>query len=294
MEASRITGKPKIVVIMGSTGAGKSRLSVDLATGYFKNSEIINCDKIQVYSGLDITTNKISMQEQSGVPHHLLGTINPKSELTPSEFRELASKIISGILSRGGLPVIVGGSTSLIYALVASRYDMQSDGFNGLEVHPVTSELRYDCCFIWVDVCLPVLNPYLSKRVDEMLDAGMFEELQEFFRSGEHLSVNRSGLGLSIGVPEYEKYLEFSEKDATRQKEAYDEAVRMIKENTYQLAEKQVTKIMRLRDAGWDVKKIDATNVFRAVMTDEAGVASIWDKQVVEPTMKIVKHFLDE
>ncbi|RYR71895.1 hypothetical protein Ahy_A02g006103 isoform A [Arachis hypogaea] len=59
---------------MGATGAGKSKLSVDLATCF--PSEIINSDKIQVYEGLDIVTNKISKEEQKGVPHHLLGTQN--------------------------------------------------------------------------------------------------------------------------------------------------------------------------------------------------------------------------
>lgn len=301
--------KRKVVVIMGPTGAGKSRLSVDLATRFFHNSEIINSDKMQVYRGLDITTNKITMQEQLGVPHHLLGAIDPtKSVFTPSDFREVASGIISDIKSRGGLPLIVGGSNSLIYSLLTKR-NPKSDVFNGPSPHPVSSELRYECCFIWVDVCLPVLNQYLSKRVDEMLDSGMFEELSEFFKSGEHKTVNSSGLGQAIGVPEFEAYFtKFSgelggtdsEVDVMGQTEgeAYDEAVRRIKDNTCQLAKKQVSKILRLRDAGWELKRIDATEAFRAVLTAESGggarVADIWEKQVVEPSVKIVKHFLDE
>ncbi|KAL4586628.1 hypothetical protein LXL04_011269 [Taraxacum kok-saghyz] len=301
--------KRKIVVIMGATGAGKSRLSIDLATRFFKNSEIINSDKMQVYAGLDITTNKITMQEQLGVPHHLLGAIDPtKSVFTPMEFRNVASEIISEIKSRRGLPLVVGGSNSLIYSLVTKRYDPKSDVFNGPDPHPVSSEFRYECCFIWVDVSLPVLNQYLSKRVDEMLDSGMFEELAEFFRSEDHKRVNRCGLGQAIGVPEFETYfkkfpgfrrMEGSdfEEDVMGQAEAYDEAVRRIKDNTCQLAKKQVSKILRLRDAGWELKRIDATEAFRAVMTAESGgarVAEIWEKQVVEPSMKIVKQFLDE
>ncbi|KVH97596.1 tRNA delta(2)-isopentenylpyrophosphate transferase [Cynara cardunculus var. scolymus] len=295
--------KRKIVVIMGPTGAGKSRLSIDLATRFFENSEIINSDKMQVYRGLDITTNKITMQEQLGVPHHLLGAFDPtKSVITTSEFRKVASEIISDIKSRRGLPLVVGGSNSCIYSLVTKRYDPKSDVFNGPDPHPVSSELRYECCFIWVDVCLPVLNQYLSKRVDEMLDSGMFEELAEFYRSGEHMTVNRSGLGQAIGVPEFETYFRRmessdSEEDVMGQGEAYDEAVRRIKDNTCQLAKKQVSKILRLRDAGWELKRIDATEAFRGVISGESGgarVAEIWEKQVVEPSMKIVKHFLEE
>ncbi|KAL8249743.1 hypothetical protein R6Q59_006611 [Mikania micrantha] len=298
--------KRKIVVIMGSTGAGKSRLSMDLASRFFKNSEIINCDKMQVYSGLDITTNKITMQEQFDVPHHLLGAIDPsKSEFTPSDFRKVASEIISDIKSRRGLPLVVGGSSSLIYSLVTKRYDQKTDVFNGPNLCPISTEFRYDCCFIWVDVSLPVLNNYLSKRVDEMLDAGMFDELMDYFRSKKHGNVNRSGLGQSIGVPEFEAYFEkypdFGRTGGADtdigQMEAYNEAVRQIKDNTYQLAKKQVSKILRLRDAGWDVKRVDATEAFRAVMAAESRggrVAEMWEKQVVEPSVKIVKHFLDE
>ncbi|CAI9278581.1 unnamed protein product [Lactuca saligna] len=277
--------KRKIVVIMGPTGAGKSRLSIDLATRFFDNSEIINSDKMQVYSGLDITTNKITMQERRGVPHHLLGAIDPrKSVFTPSDFRNVAAEYINQIRTRRGLPLVVGGSNSLIYSLVTKRYDPKSDVFNG-----------------------PEPQPYLSKRVDEMLDSGMFEELSEFFRSDEHKRVNRCGLGQAIGIPEFETYFtnfpglrrtegSVFEEDVMGQ-EAYDEAVRRIKDNTCQLAKKQVSKILRLRDAGWELKRIDATEAFRAVMTAERGgarVAEIWEKQVVEPSMKIVKHFLEE
>ncbi|CAH1414049.1 unnamed protein product [Lactuca virosa] len=286
----------KIVVIMGPTGAGKSRLSIDLATRFFKNSEIINSDKMQVYRRLDITTNKITKQEQHGVRHHLLGAFDPtQSVVNPHDFRKIASDAISDIISRRGLPLIVGGSNSFIYSLVTKRFDPKSDVFNGPNPDPVSSELRYKCCFIWVDVCLPVLNQYLCKRVDEMLDSGMLEELSEFFSSGEHLKVRRSGLGQAIGVPELEAY--FRTGNGTESDAVYSEGVRRIKDNTCQLAKRQVGKILRLKDGGWDLKRIDATEAFMAVLTADSGggrVAEIWEKQVVETSVKIVKQFLEE
>jgi adenylate isopentenyltransferase (cytokinin synthase) len=60
---------------MGTTATGKSKLSIDLATHF--QGEIINSDKIQVYKGLDMLTNKISETERRGVPHHLLGFVEP-------------------------------------------------------------------------------------------------------------------------------------------------------------------------------------------------------------------------
>ncbi|XP_076947811.1 adenylate isopentenyltransferase-like [Bidens hawaiensis] len=278
---------------MGATGAGKSRLSIDLATRFFKDSEIINSDKMQLYRGLDITTNKITTQEQQGVPHHLLGVFDPtQSVITPNEYRKLASKTIINIVSRNGLPLVVGGSNSVIYSLLAKHFNPKLDVFNGQNPDPISSELRFKCCFIWVDVCVKVLDRYLSKRVDEMLDKGMLEELKEFFGSGENLRVKRAGLGQAIGVSELEGC--FSNFGRAKYGKLYDEGVRRIKENTCELAKRQVGKILRLKAGGWDLKRIDATEVLR--MSDSGGgkVAEIWEEDVVARSVNMVKQFLEE
>ncbi|XP_040993241.1 tRNA dimethylallyltransferase 2 isoform X5 [Juglans microcarpa x Juglans regia] len=80
--------KPKVVVIMGPTGSGKSRLAIDLGSRF--PMEIINADSMQVYRGLDVLTNKVSLNERKGVPHHLLGTISPNLEFTAKDFRDSA------------------------------------------------------------------------------------------------------------------------------------------------------------------------------------------------------------
>lgn len=139
-----------------------------------------------------------------------------------------------------------------------------------------------------------------------MLDSGMFDELAKFYNSGEFESVSRTGLGKAIGVPEFERYFRYccssrddnSEEDVTR-RVIYEEAVKAVKDNTCELAKRQLGKIQRLRDAGWDLRRIDATEAFRAAMgLDNSGdggrVADIWERQVVEPSVKIVKRFLEE
>lgn len=299
--ATRSTVAPtskKVVVIMGATGSGKSKLSIDLATRFFP-SEIINSDKIQVSKGLDITTNKISIPERRGVVHHLLGEFSGSELFTPSDFRYTADERISDIINRRKLPLIVGGSNSFIYALLANQFNPGFDVFD--ESNPVqfvSKELRYRCCFIWVDVLTPVLNQYLFKRVDEMMSSGMYKELEEFFEKNG-FSDRSSGLRKAIGVPEMEGYFRNLKNCTTVQEKCrlYEEAVREIKENTRQLAEKQIWKIQRLRESGWDLQRVDATEAFRSTMSPENSkipATEIWERQVVLPSMKIVKHFLLE
>ncbi|KAA8532705.1 hypothetical protein F0562_032738 [Nyssa sinensis] len=156
----------------------------------------------------------------------------------------------------------------------------------------------------------PVLNQYLSKRVDEMLELGMFEELAKFY--GESDSETRSRLSLikAIGVPEFEKYFRKfppggsdlvgtnPDEDAAMRRVVYEEAVRAIKDNTCQLAKRQLGKILRLKDAGWNLRRLDATEAFKAALgvagSDSGRMSDIWEKQVVEPSVKIVKRFLEE
>ncbi|KAL9229234.1 hypothetical protein vseg_004721 [Gypsophila vaccaria] len=281
----------KVVVIMGPTGSGKSRLSVHLAKLF--PGEVINCDKIQVYKGLDITVNKMSLKEQLGVPHHLLDEIESASqgEFTPSHFRSRGSQVVSDILKRGKVPYIVGGSNSFIYALLTQRFDPKRDVFKGL--NQPSTKLRYKCCFIWVDVSLPVLKKYLEKRVDQMIETGMVEELRKYFESGEwNNSAPNTGLRKAIGVPEFEPYFRSHHHD--HELGLYEEAVRGVKENTCRLAETQLRKIKRLRGGGWELHRVDATDSITAVLQGTNSWPQIWENQVFEPSLKIVNNFLED
>lgn len=299
--------KDKLVVIMGATGTGKSGLSIDLATRFFP-SEIINSDKMQVYKGLDITTNKIPSHKRHNVPHHLLGEFVPDDvEFTPDDFRLQADNAISDIISRKKTPLLVGGSNSFIYSLLGQEYDPGLNVFDDrFDSDSVSSSLRYNCCFLWVDSSLQLLYDYLNKRVDDMLESGMFEELAEFFDSDRMRNNNSVSLGVgllkAIGVPEFERYFKMyppasgevkGEWDPVR-RGVYQEAVREIKENTRRLAKRQIDKILKLERTGWDLQRLDATTAFRMLMNGDREWRCVWERQVVEPSVKIVKRFLDE
>lgn len=167
----RALNKPNLVIITGPTGSGKSKLAVDLASHF--PIEIINADSMQVYQGLDVLTNKVSLQDQKGVPHHLLGTVSPNVEFTAKEFRDSAVPLISEILSRDHIPFIVGGTNYYIQALVSpfllddSAEDMDESCFGSLSGdEPVgpDSDLARDSSSYSYDL-LKDLDPVAANRI---------------------------------------------------------------------------------------------------------------------------------
>ncbi|EOA25917.1 hypothetical protein CARUB_v10019297mg [Capsella rubella] len=269
--------KDKVVVIMGATGTGKSRLSIDLATR-FRAAEIINSDKIQVHQGLDIVTNKITSEESCGVPHHLLGVLPPEADLTAANYRHMANVSIESILNRGKLPIIVGGSNSYVEALV----DDEENKFRS----------RYDCCFLWVDVALPVLHGFVSERVDKMVENGMVEEVREIF---DYSDSNYSrGIKKAIGVPEFDKFFR-NERflNAGDRGELLRKVVEEIKRNTFGLACKQREKIERLRKVKkWCIQKLDATPVFTKQRRSKTDADVAWERLVAGPGTIAVSRFM--
>ncbi|KAI3903053.1 hypothetical protein MKW92_012110 [Papaver armeniacum] len=321
----RNKSREKMVVILGATGTGKSRLSIDLAT-HFSPSEIINSDKMQFYYGLDILTNKIPMEDRRGIRHHLIDEYDSNDgELTAVDFRSIAASKVSDMWSRNSLPILVGGSNSFIHAFLAKQFT--ADATYSLDVGTeVSAELGYDCCFLWIDVSLPVLKKNLFRRVDEMIFSGMFKELENFYES----YTPSVGIAKSIGVREFAEFFKVypparnqdmkkkggalgtnrfvptngnyhqngpESNDSSCKKMLYEKSLRVMKDNTYELANKQIRKIEMLKSSGWNIKKLDATNVVRAILeseSDSCGKSSkIWEDEVLQPSIKMVKEFLN-
>lgn len=131
-----------------------------------------------------------------------------------------------------------------------------------------------------------------------MLDLGMFQELAEFYNPDVAETAPYIGIRKAIGVPEFDKYFKKfpPNKNNIICKEAFEEAVVAIKRNTHVLAERQIGKILKLKRAGWDINVFNATEAFRAVVEPGTGRnrAAIWEEQVLEPSFRIVKRFLEE
>jgi tRNA dimethylallyltransferase len=115
----------KLIAIVGPTGAGKSALAIDIAKHLIAQggqAEIINCDSMQFYKGMDVGTAKLTLAEQQGVPHHLFDFLEITDESTAAEYQKIARPLIESLQERGVTPILVGGSM-LYVAAVLNRFE---------------------------------------------------------------------------------------------------------------------------------------------------------------------------
>ena len=117
-----------LICICGPTATGKTRLGVELALKL--NGEIVSCDSMQLYRGMDIGTAKITHEEMRGVPHHMLDILTPEQHASASLYTTMAEQCISDIVSRGKLPIVAGGTFLYMDSLI------KGDGFAGPEPDP--------------------------------------------------------------------------------------------------------------------------------------------------------------
>lgn len=101
--------KNPIYSIVGPTASGKTEIGVALAL-FLGNGEIINCDSVQIYQGIEIATAKPSDEEKRGVPHHLIDYVSPNVKYTAADWAKDAAAKIYEIEKRGNIPILVGGT----------------------------------------------------------------------------------------------------------------------------------------------------------------------------------------
>lgn len=114
--------KPKIVIIVGPTAVGKSKVAMEVAERF--NGEIVSGDSMQIYRNMDIGTAKPSKEDRERVRHHLIDIRNPDEDFDAARFKDEASKAIVDINGRGFIPIIVGGTGLYIKALTEGIFDV--------------------------------------------------------------------------------------------------------------------------------------------------------------------------
>ena len=109
----------KILVIVGPTASGKTRMAVELAQAH--NGEVVSADSMQIYRRMDIGTAKPTAEEMDGVPHHTIDVADPEEDFSVARYVEMASACVDDILSRGKLPIVAGGTGLYVDSLLSGR-----------------------------------------------------------------------------------------------------------------------------------------------------------------------------
>jgi len=143
--------KPPVIIITGCTGIGKTILSVELSR-MLGNAEIVSCDSMAVYKEMNIGTSKPDQGVRNEIPHHLIDIVSVKENFDVAKYVAKAEAAVSGIVKRGGIPVIVGGSVMYLYSLLDGIF--KGPGRN--------SELRKE----------------LKKRVRKQGEESLYQELE--------------------------------------------------------------------------------------------------------------------
>lgn len=105
-----------VIVIVGPTASGKTKLSIELAKAV--NGEIISADSMQIYKYMDIGTAKPDEEEKSGIQHYLMDEVYPDEEFSVAKYQELAYSYIEKVLAKGKVPIVVGGTGLYINSLL--------------------------------------------------------------------------------------------------------------------------------------------------------------------------------
>ena len=212
-----------VIVIVGPTGVGKTKLSIELAKRL--NGEIINADSTQVYIGMDIGTAKVKKEEKENIPHHLLDIKNIDEDYTVYDYQKDARKCIDEISKKGKTPIMVGG-TGLYIKASLYNYEFQDEIKKKyvdenltndelyeslIKIDPNTSihknnrkriiralnyyyangsimdnhsdKLLYDAIFIGLTTNREILYERINQRVDLMVQDGLIDEAKKIYDS---------------------------------------------------------------------------------------------------------------
>ncbi len=156
---------PRLWVIVGATGTGKSDLALDLAAALRARgnpAEIVNADAMQLYRGMDIGTAKLPLDERRGIPHHLFDVREVTEEAAVAWYQPLARAAVAGIHASGGDAILVGGSGLYVSSVI---YDFQFPPRDQALRARLEAELAAD----GIDVLLARLrglDPATAARVD--------------------------------------------------------------------------------------------------------------------------------
>lgn len=284
-----------IYVIVGPTGVGKTKLSIELAKKL--NAEIVNADSMQVYRGLDIGTAKVTEAEKEGVSHHLFDIVDVDTLYTVYDYQRDAREKIQEITNRGKNVIMVGGTGLYIRACL---YDYQfqeeeeQETFDELSneellsrlsvytdqvsVHPNNrkrlirllnryqngeteiekkSEAIYDFYMIGLTTKRETLYEKINHRVDLMVEEGLFQEVATLYQKNIHSKAIETGIG-------YKELYRYFDGKITE-----EEAIEEVKKNSRHYAKRQYTFFNHQFPVHWfETDYVNFENTINAVLEE--------------------------
>jgi len=223
--------KQQLLLIGGSTGVGKSKFALELSKSL--KMEIISADSIQVYKDLNIGTSKPSTEESQICPHYLINIIDANQTFNAFDFVTYAKRTIDEIISRGNLPVIVGGTGLYMEALLYA-YSFQKE--------KQTKSAVYDYSLYILNEDREELYTRINTRVDIMIKNGLVEEVKKLLSQGID---EKAQCMQAIGYKEIVSYLK-NEMDL-------QSAIEKIKQGTRNYAKRQVTWFKHMDGKWFDI-----------------------------------------
>lgn len=275
-----------IIVIVGPTGIGKTKLSIELAKKL--DAEIINGDSVAIYKELNIGSAKPTTEEQEGIKHHLIDIRDVCDDYSVYDYQKDAREVIKDIDSRGKRIILVGGTGLYIKAALydykfkeGTTYNEYEDLSNEelleeIKKHQVDNlpdennrrrlvrllnklenneeltndkdELLYNIKVIGLTIDRDILYDRINKRVDSMMDKGLLDEILSLKDKYPKSRILNSG----IGYKEFSDYL-FNDKPLP-------EVLEEIKQNSRRFAKRQYTFFNNQFDTTWFAVDLDNFN----------------------------------
>lgn len=189
-------------MIVGPTGAGKTRLAMRLAE--HTGGEVVSADSQQVYAGMDIGTGKVTAEERARVPHHLLDVVRPDQEMTAQRFVELADGAVAEVRARGKPVIVCGGTGLYVRALLLGL-------FAGPPASPALrdelSEIARRSGTAALHAELTRIDPASAARIDRNDAKRIIRAVEVFRLTGEPMSAHQARHDHRSLPPRYEARL---------------------------------------------------------------------------------------
>ena len=179
--------KQPLIVVVGPTASGKTKLSIELAKAY--NGEIISADSMQIYKGMSVATAKPTANEMEGIKHYLIDFLEPETEFSVADYVRLAREAIDDIASKGKIPIIVGGTGLYINSLIDNVKfdDTCSNTAIRDELYAIAKEKGNN--YLWNE--LLKIDPLTAEKVHENNLSRVVRAIEVFRETGVPISQHK-------------------------------------------------------------------------------------------------------